>query len=306
MCFIHFLFTAFTLLNVTEGMEKCVLDNDAAYEIQTIGLYEDANILWVIGDPDHDENREIMIQICNYANVKNGFCFKEGAQTTDYSGDLDDLKAGFRYEILLAFTTMNADEELAQSLGQRKEYSKKQIQNLLFSMSHQMKPSMKEYKTMINEIQKCKTYDVLVAYADKVVNGDIDLDFEKIYSHYFENDQYSKIMKDLLQSDPLTCFKMLLKQEEGMKDCLKLEDGVKEKVKIISQEAREIEMVKRVLERINAYPKIPTVVITGLDHLENLVNRLSEGSGKEIRTHVIYPSSQKPIKDHKRKRKSKE
>jgi hypothetical protein len=260
--------------------------------IQSMGLYEDANILWVIGDACHSKNEEITDKICNLAKERNGFCFQESVHyATHYKGNLDDLNAAFRYTILMAFTAIKAEEKLIDVLA-RKKYCMSKIVNLLFSMSYDMKPrkAIKEYKTMMKNIYLCNNYDVLKAYADKIVNGTIDLDFEKIYNHYFENDQYSEIMKELLQSNPHDCFKITFKDDENMPACLKPDDGVKEKIRIIEQEAREIEMAKRVLKKIKTNPKMPIVVLTGRAHLENLVNLLGTAGGKKIRTHVIYPS----------------
>jgi hypothetical protein len=266
-------------------------------KIQNMGLYRDASILWIIGDANHAKSKEIRLKIRNLAKEKNGFCFQETIPASHYTDNLDDLKAGFRYIILIAFTAIKADKTFIDPQA-RKEYCQRKIQTLLGSMAYNRTSmqEIKEYKMMINKIWKCKsksskTDNVLISYANEIVNGTIDLDFEKIYNHYFEDDPYSEIMQELLQSDPFECYKIVCRDNENMPECLKLEDSVKEKIKIIEQDAREIEMAKRVLERINNYPKIPTVVITGRAHLKNLVSLLGTAGGKEIRTCVIYGDS---------------
>lgn len=229
------------------------------------------NDILIIGDTNHEKNAELIFQLRDIYKDKGAYIFGESFTKDEQTNNLDDYISSFRADILFAslYTKhLKGTKKNDQITLLQDKVLQKKLNMVSSILENEREPNIVELRDGWNNVKKNenKVTFSLIEPLFEIVDK-LQFNFLEIYTYYFDtNDPYYNVMRDLLSlSNDGGLFLNIL----GAKDPI---NG--EKFKIITQEAREMHMVKRIRDYMNQENRRKVVIFTGIRHVNFLEKEL--------------------------------
>lgn len=240
--------------------------------------------IFIIGESNHTLVRPIKLRLIQQFITEGAYIFSEGIDNSENTRELDDYLASFRVAILfsslytkaLHFLETNArtSQERSSIANMSHQASLKIAAMVLYILENDKEPNIHLLIQGWTQMQSNPSPNILrnptiLLFRQHIKTTVPVFDFQSIYYHYFGlQDNYRDDMMRLLSLDDVDAMILLTKGYRDERNGVAFYN--------ITQEAREMEMVKRVIEHMSNPENIHKVVLfTGFRHLEKLNEELS-------------------------------